>query len=71
MEVDKFLAELWRNHRGKIIGILLGFLFALFVVSFNFWKAIFITLCICIGFYIGKKIDNKVDIKKSVENLFR
>ena len=63
--------EIWHNNKGKIIGIIAALLFALFVISVGFWKTIFIFICILIGFYIGKKIDDKINIKESIEKLFK
>ena len=60
--------ELWRKHRGKILGVFLGLVFGIFVVSFGFWKAVFIALCVVVGFFIGKKIDQKVNFKEVLHN---
>jgi len=71
MDAAEFLIHIWRNHRGKIIGVALGLIFALFVISFGFFKSLFICLCIAVGLFIGKMIDSKIGIKKSVGDIFR
>ena len=71
MDVAEILIELWHNHKGKFIGVVCGLIFSLFVISFGFWKALFIFFCILVGFYLGKKVDSKIDIRKSVEDMFR
>jgi uncharacterized membrane protein len=71
MNVAELLTGLWRDHRGKIIGVIIGLIFALFVISYGFLEALFICLCIAVGLYLGKKIDDKVNIRQSVEDLFR
>ena len=71
MDMAELLIELWRSHRGKIIGVICGLIFALLVIEHGFLKALFICLCILVGLYAGKKIDSKIDIRKSVEDLFR
>ncbi|MCL1905888.1 MAG: DUF2273 domain-containing protein [Clostridiales bacterium] len=71
MDAAEFLLDLWRNHKGKIIGVTCGLVFALFVIRYGFFPALFICLCIAAGLYIGKKIDSKVNIRQSVEDLFR
>ena len=58
-----FLWELWNLHRGKIIGCILGLIIAIIIITFGFLKALFIILCTIIGYYIGKFIDNKEDIR--------
>jgi uncharacterized membrane protein len=71
MDVGELLINLWRNHKGKIIGISCGLVFALFVIRYGFFQALFICLCIAVGLLIGKKIDSKIDIRQSLEDLFR
>jgi uncharacterized membrane protein len=65
------LLKLWRNHKGKILGVAGGLVFAIFVISYGFFKALFICLCIVVGLYVGKKIDAKVNIRQSLEDLFK
>jgi len=71
MNTAELLINLWRNHRGKIIGAICGLIFALLVIRFGFMWALFICLCIAVGLFFGKKVDSKIDIRKSVEDLFR
>lgn len=70
MNVMDILIELWRHHKGKTIGIALGLIFGIMVVSFGFWQALFIYFCVFIGFIIGKRIDNRTSIKETVERIF-
>lgn len=66
MDWMTLFCELWKKDRGKIIGTILGLLFALFVICFGFWQAIFIALCIFIGLSIGKAIDNNGSLKIAI-----
>ncbi len=61
--------ELWHNHRGKVLGVFFGLLFGLAVVAFGFWKAVFITICVVLGYQIGKKADQKFNFKEAIGNL--
>ncbi len=70
MDWGNFWLELWENHRGKVIGVLLGLVFGLMVISFGFFKALFVTLCILIGFWIGRRLDNKLGFKESISKIF-
>jgi uncharacterized membrane protein len=70
MDAAELLVNLWRNHKGKIIGVVCGLIFALLVIRFGWW-ALFICLCIAVGLYVGKKIDAKVNIRQSIEDLFK
>ncbi len=45
------------RHWGKILGGLVGLIFALLVVNYGFWLSIFIFLCIAIGLLIGWRLD--------------
>ena len=71
MDAAELLVNMWRNHKGKIIGAACGLIFALFVIRFGFFQALFICLCIAVGLYLGKKIDARGNIKQSVEDIFK
>ncbi len=45
------------RHWGKILGGLIGLIFALLVVNYGFWLSLFIFLCIAIGLLIGWRLD--------------
>ncbi len=64
-----FILHMWENHRGKIVGIVLGLIFGVCVVKYGFGRAIFVLICVLIGYYIGKKIDAKVNFRSALENL--
>ncbi|MCL1976221.1 MAG: DUF2273 domain-containing protein [Firmicutes bacterium] len=70
MEAEFFI-KLWHNHKGKIIGVLGGLVFALFVISFGFLEALFICICIALGFYLGKRIDMKINHRQSTDDIFK
>lgn len=71
MDYMALLLEIWRNHKGKIIGCIVGIAFAGWVIEYGLLVAIMIVLSISLGIFIGKKVDDKVDIKQSVEDLFK
>jgi len=56
------LAEIWQNHSGKIIGIIVGMLAGIFILVFGFFHTMFVMLCMIAGYVIGKRIDEKEDI---------
>jgi uncharacterized membrane protein len=53
-EIIQYLLE---NHRGKLLGLVLGLVIGLLVISFGFWKSILVIICVIIGYYLGKRID--------------
>ena len=62
--------QVWEKHKGKIIGVVIGLLFAICVVNYGFWPSLFILACVFLGYYIGKRADNHVNLKETIERLF-
>lgn len=54
---DKLIEMIITEHRGKVIGIVLGLLAAIMIITYGFWKSLFIIFCIVVGYVIGKRID--------------
>lgn len=71
MDFERVFGGLWNYHRGKTIGILIGFLFGLMVVVLGFFEAVFIFLCMMLGFFIGKKVDNNIDFGELMDRIFK
>lgn len=65
MNIDNIL-EVIVEHKGKVIGISLGLLFGLLTVLIGFWKTFFVSLCIVIGYIIGKKIDDNDRVREII-----
>ncbi|QNO16154.1 DUF2273 domain-containing protein [Alkalicella caledoniensis] len=57
------------HNKGKVAGSLVGLLFSLFYIYFGFIKATFIVLCITIGFFVGKRLDDGNDFIQSIKKL--
>ncbi len=49
----EFLAYHWR----KVLGGVIGFLVALILVVFGFWKGFFILFCAALGVFVGWHLD--------------
>ncbi len=58
------------KHWGKILGGLLGLIFALLVINYGFWLSIFIFLCIGIGLLIGWRLEASNNIGRFFRRLF-
>lgn len=71
MDWGRLFWALWSNHRGKTIGIGIGFIFGLMVVVLGFFEALFISLCMFIGYFIGKRIDENVNFSDLMDKMFR
>lgn len=63
------LQEIWRVHSGKIIGIVAGFVVGLMIIAIGFFQALFVLVCMIIGYIIGKRIDDKEDLMEIVDRL--
>lgn len=68
MDKDK-LISFFINHHGKIIGTFIGFIAGLFLLTLGFFKTLILSACIMVGYYFGRKVDNKEDIIEFIERL--
>lgn len=58
--MDKeWLRELVEHHRNRILGALIGLIFALLVIRFGLLWTLFILLCVGIGYWVGKRLDEE------------
>ena len=58
--IIRFLLGALNNHPGKFLGISLGFVLGLFVVTLGFWRTLVLALFVAVGFIIGKRQDDRV-----------
>lgn len=54
---------IWRQYKGRIIGLLSAFIFALLWVVFNFGKALLVFIIAAVGFIVGAYFDGEVDLR--------
>lgn len=71
MDWARFFTELWTYHKGKTVGVFTGLIFSLIVVIFGFFQAVFISLCIVIGYLVGGRIDDNVHFHDLMDRFFR
>lgn len=69
--ITKLFQDILENHRGKALGVILGLLFGWFAISYGFFKAVFVALCVAGGYIIGRGIDQKFDFREAFSRLFR
>lgn len=67
----RLIMEMIERNRGKVTGVLLGLVFGWFAITYGIFKAIFVSICIVAGYFIGKKLDERVDFKDIVSGWFR
>ncbi len=61
--------DLFNKNRGKCIGVAAGLIIGIFVLVIGFFKTLFLIICILLGYYIGKKVDNKESIIEVIERI--
>ncbi len=69
--LEKIIAYIITEHRGKAIGVFFGLVASILFISYGFWRTIFIIICIFSGYHIGKKLDDNANIEDWVKNLFK
>ncbi len=60
------LYELYKHHKGEILGAAIGFSIAIIVLLLGVLKAIFIVVCVAFGYYIGKMLSQDKDYIKNL-----
>ncbi|MHB8124072.1 MAG: DUF2273 domain-containing protein [Desulfitobacteriaceae bacterium] len=68
--ITRFFLWAYNNYPGKFIGIILGFISGLFVVTLGFWRTLVLALFVAIGFMIGKRLDDHQSLPKWLERFF-
>ena len=63
------LQQIWQAHSGKILGILTGFVGGLMIIAIGFFQALFVLVCMIVGYIIGKRIDEKEDLLEIIDRL--
>lgn len=65
MNMGSFM-DFYNSHKGGVNGALIGLLIGVSILLFGFFRMLFIALCIGIGYYIGKRLN---DDKEYIRNL--
>lgn len=67
----RLIIEIIERNRGKVTGVALGLAFGWFAITYGIFKAIFVSICIAAGYFIGKKLDEQVNFKDILSGWFR
>ncbi|MGI6225438.1 MAG: DUF2273 domain-containing protein [Peptococcales bacterium] len=71
MNLGRIIEYLLNQHRGKTIGVVIGLLFSILVITLGLLQTVFISVCIYIGFIIGKRLDDNESFNDLVQRLFK
>lgn len=69
MEIKFLLEDAWQNHRGKLVGTVLGIVIGASIMIFGFFKTVFILVCGLVGLFVGKRVDDKDDFRDIIERI--
>jgi uncharacterized membrane protein len=69
MEDFKALLKSLVSYQGRILGGIIGFMAGLLWAFLGFGRAFAFVLCILLGYYIGKRIDQKVSLKDIISRM--
>lgn len=64
------IQEILDKHLGKATGVLLGLVFGWFAIKYGFLKALFVAACAVTGYYLGKRLDEKIDFREFILKIF-
>lgn len=59
---------LW-EHKGKLIGVAAGLFFGLLYLFVGFWDTLVFLVFIGTGYYIGRKLDQKEDLRDILDRI--
>jgi uncharacterized membrane protein len=69
MEDLKAVLKSLGSYQGRILGGVVGFIAGLLWAFLGFGRALAFTLCILVGYFIGKRIDNKESLKDLISRM--
>lgn len=65
----EFLLKSLSGNRGKITGSAIGLLIAILFLTLGFFRTLLIVICVSLGYYIGKQVDDRVDIAEILSRM--
>ncbi|MBC7342205.1 MAG: DUF2273 domain-containing protein [Clostridia bacterium] len=70
MDWREMLAYLFTQHRGKLVGTLIGLGIGLLIAFFGLWRAVVILLLMVTGYLVGKSIDQSGGLDSFLKRLW-
>lgn len=63
------LWELLLQHKGKVLGVAAGLFFGFLYLLVGFWDTLVVILLVTAGYYIGRKYDQKEDLRDILDRI--
>ncbi|CAJ1002981.1 MULTISPECIES: DUF2273 domain-containing protein [Bacillales] len=63
------LWELLWEHKGKLLGVAAGLFFGIIYLFVGFWDTLVIVVFVGTGYYIGRKLDHKEDLREILDRI--
>ncbi len=60
----------FKSNKGKFIGVLAGLVFGILVLVVGFWRSVFLTFCIGLGYFIGSVYDGGSKLLAFIRKMF-
>ena len=61
--------ELLWEHKGKLVGIGAGLFFGIIYLRVGFWYTLVFVVFVGTGYYIGRKLDDKEDLRDILDRI--
>lgn len=65
----KLIESIWLQYGGRILGTLIGLILGLIYLFVGFWKTLFFAILVGLGFFIGRQLDQKEDLKQVIDSI--
>lgn len=65
-----FIKNQIMDHTGRTLGLFLGLIVAILMLTIGFWATVFISICVGIGMYVGGSYDRD-DTEKFREAFYK
>ncbi|MBW5466526.1 DUF2273 domain-containing protein [Brevibacillus formosus] len=63
------MRELMWEHKGKLMGVFAGLFLGIIYLLVGFWDTLVFVVFIGTGYYIGRKLDHKEDLREILDKI--
>ncbi|MCI7239927.1 DUF2273 domain-containing protein [Aerococcus suis] len=61
----------WKKYRGRVLGLVIAFLFALLWVTIGFGETLLVMVIVGVGYLIGAYFDGRLDVNAWLKYFFK